>query len=134
MTRVQILVMLVLGVALGISAIVLTEANAREITSAQAQEARLPSRALSRAAPVAPPEHTRTYESRSAAMTLQTGADGVTPQPDYDCSHAGGQVQECWCDDPLDCKDMVLNGPCAEDDVWWTSGETTLGCTIQDND
>ncbi|MEO1039782.1 MAG: hypothetical protein AAFX09_09560 [Pseudomonadota bacterium] len=79
--------------------------------------------------PVAPPEHTRIYVDPSTQ--LQTGADGVTPA-DYECSFQGGNAQECWCDTPLDCKDMVLNGPCDDDDVWWTSGDDTLGCTLQD--
>lgn len=79
--------------------------------------------------PTPPPEHTRVYVNPSTQ--LQTGEDGLTPLS-YDCTFQGGQAQECWCDTPLDCKDMVLNGPCSDDDIWWTSGEDTLGCSIQD--
>jgi len=91
---------------------------------------RAPRRAMTRQRqPTPPAENTRIYVDPSTQ--LQTGPDGVTPMS-YDCTFAGGDPQECWCDTPLDCKDMVLNSPCGDDDIWWTSGEDTLGCTIQD--
>jgi hypothetical protein len=132
MRLIKVLIGVFAAIALGAGGFLLMTANASETTlraSADAQTA--PARAMQRREPVAPPEHTRTYVSQSPATTLQTGADGMTPVPDYDCTHANGQVQECWCDEPLDCKDMVLNGPCGDDDIWWTSGESTLGCSIQ---
>lgn len=104
-------------------------AVAPELASA-AEAPRAPRRAMAvQRQPTPPPESTRVYVDPSTR--LQTGPDGVTPLH-YDCSFQNGQVQECWCDTPLDCKDMILNSPCTEDDAWWTSGEDTLGCTIQD--
>ncbi len=108
-----------------------TSTGATPSAEAEASGApRAPRRAMAvQRQPTPPPESTRVYVDPSTQ--LQTGPDGVTPLQ-YECTFQGGDPQECWCDTPLDCKDMVLNGPCGDDDVWWTSGDDTLGCSIQD--
>lgn len=131
MRLIKVLIGVIAAITLGAGGFMLMTASASDATLRESAAQRAPARAMQRREPVAPPEHTRTYVGQSPATTLQTGADGMTPVPEYDCSHADGQVQECWCDEPLDCKDMVLNGPCGDDDIWWTSGESTLGCSIQ---
>lgn len=131
MRLIKVLIGVIAAIALGAGGFMLMTASASDATLRESAAQRAPARAMQRREPVAPPEHTRTYVGQSPATTLQTGADGMTPVPEYDCSHADGQVQECWCDEPLDCKDMVLNGPCGDGDIWWTSGESTLGCSIQ---